>query len=141
MNDVRKHIIWLLLMALPVSSLAGAATLCIQGSEQAPTQMAVVDAHAQHGNSQRGYQSQTQDAQQITSQHHVAQGDDSAPVDCPCCDQCVTMCAMSGFGLAAITAESREFSLDVDGSSIRLTDLFRVGPAPHPLFRPPIPIP
>ncbi len=140
MNDMRKLVIWLLLTALPVSSLAGGTTSCIQGGEQAPTQKTVVDAHAQHGGAQHGPQNQPQDPQQTTSHHHVAQGDDSASVDCPCCDHCVTMCMMSGCGLATITAESRELSLDVDGSSMRLTDLFHVGPAPHPLFRPPIPI-
>ena len=140
MNDMRNLVIWLLLIALPVSSLAGGTTSCIQGGEQAPTQKTVVDAHAQHGGAQHGSQSQPQDAQESTSHHHVAQGDGSVPVDCPCCDHCVSMCVLSGCSLAAFTAESREASPDVDGLSIRLTDLFRVGPAPHPLFRPPIPI-
>ena len=104
------------------------------------SQETVVDADAQHGSVQRGPQSPPQDAQQTTSYHHVAQGDESASPDCPCCDHCVTMCVMSGCDLAAITAESRGPSRDVDRSSMRPTDLFRVGPAPHPLFRPPIPI-
>lgn len=138
--DMRKLAIWLLFIALPVSSLAGAATSCIHGGEQAPARVTVIDAHARHGSAQQSSQSQPQDAQETTFHHHVAQGDESAPSDCPCCDHCVTMCVMSGCGLAVITAESREFSLDVDGSSMRLTDLFRVGPAPHTLFRPPIPI-
>lgn len=137
---MRKLAIWSLLIALPVSPLAGAATSCSHGDEWALTQETVVDAHALHGSAQHGPQSQPQDAQGTTSHHHVARGDEPVPGDCPCCDQCVTMCVMSGCGLAAITAESREPSLDVDSSSIRLTDLFRVGPAPHPLFRPPIPI-
>ena len=137
---MRKLAIWLLLIALPVSSLAGAATSFSQGDEQALTQETVVDADSQHGSVQRGPQSPPQDAQQTTSYHHVAQGDESASPDCPCCDHCVTMCVMSGCDLAAITAESRGPSRDVDRSSMRPTDLFRVGPAPHPLFRPPIPI-
>jgi hypothetical protein len=140
MNDMRKLAIWLLLIALPISSLAGAATSCSQGDEQAFIQETVVGAHAQHGSAQHGPQSQPQDAQDTISHHHVAQGDDSAPGDYPCCDHCVTMWVISGCGPAAITAEAREPSLDVDSSSTRLTDLFRVGPESHPLIRPPIPI-
>jgi len=130
MNVARKHVIWLLMMALPLSSLAIAAAPCVQDGEPSPAQETIVDAHAQHGSSHHGLHDQTRDAQD----------DESALVECPCCDHCVTMCAMSGCGVVTIKAESRELLPDADGLSIPLVDLFHVGPTPHPLFRPPIPI-
>ena len=130
MNVARKHVIWLLMMALPLSSLAIAAAPCVQDGEPSPAQETIVDAHAQHGSGHHGAHDQTRDAQD----------DESALVECPCCDHCLTMCVMSGCSSAAIASESREFLPDAVSSSISLTDIFRVGPTPHPLFRPPIPI-
>ena len=140
MNAVRGHIICLLLIVLPLSSWAGLAMPCGQDGEPLPIRQTVVDTHVHHGSARLGWPARMQDPQDSTSYHHAAQGDDSVPVDCPCCDTCASMCVLSGCGLATITAESRELSLDVDGSSMQLADLFHVGPAPHPLFRPPIPI-
>ena len=140
MNDMCKPVIWLLLIALFVSSSAVAATSRIVGVEQAATQMSVVDAHAQHGSAQHGSQSQPQDTQETTSHHYVAQDDDSAPADCPCCDNCATMCVLSGCGPAAITSVSPEFLLGRDDPGVPLADAFRVSPTPRSLFRPPIPI-
>ena len=86
MKDMRKPVTWLLLIALFVSSSAVAATLRLVGIEQAATQISVVDAHSQHRSAQHGSQSTPQDAQETYAHHYVAQGDNSAPADCPCCD-------------------------------------------------------
>ena len=141
MNDMRRPVIWLLLIALSVSSSAGAATSCIRGGEQAATQMTIVDTHARHGSAQHGSHSQPRDAQETTSHHDLVQGDDSAPADCPCCDNCATMCVLSGCSPAVITSVSPERLLRRDDPGIPLADAFHLSPTPHPLFRPPIPIP
>lgn len=130
MNVARKHLIWLLMMALPLSSLAIAAAPCVQDGEPSPAQETIVDAHAQHGSGNHGAHDQTRDAQD----------DESALVECPCCDHCVTVCVMSGCGVVAFNADSAGLSLEADSPSVPRTDVFRLGPTPHPLFRPPIPI-
>ena len=137
---MRRHIICLMLMALPLSSQAGAAAPCVQENEPSTAQETVIDAATRYGRVHHGSHGQTQDGQEILPDHHVAQGEDSAPVDCPCCDHCVTMCVMSGCGVVAFNADSAGLSLEADSPSIPRTDLFRLGPTPHPLFRPPIPI-
>jgi len=140
MNDMRRPVIWLLLIALSVSSSAGAATSCIRGGEQAATQMTVVDAHARHAIAQHGSHSQPQDAQETTSHQYLVQSDDSVPADCPCCDNCATMCVLSGCSPAAINSVSLEFLLGRDDPGIPPADASRVSLTPHSLFRPPIPI-
>lgn len=140
MITIRRHIICILLLVLPLSSLAGVPTSCIQDGEPSLAHEVVVDAGALDGGVHHGSRSQTQDEQVTASHQHIAQGDDAAPVDCPCCDHCVTMCVMSGCGVVTINADSPDLSLDTDGPSVPPPDLFRVGPTPHPLFRPPIPI-
>lgn len=138
MNDVRKKAIWLLLIGLPLSSVADAFGSCVEDSEQPPTQEAVVDAYARHGSSRHDSTVRTQNTQDSTAHYQIAQGDESAPIDCPCCDHCVSMCVMSGCGVVAISAEPSEHLFAVDRPSNPHSDHFRAGPAPHPLFRPPI---
>jgi hypothetical protein len=137
MNDVRKKAIWLLLIVLPLSSVADAFGSCVEDSEQPPSQEAVIDAHALHGSSRHDSTVRTQDTQDSTSHYQIVQGDESAPIDCPSCDHCVTTCVMSGCGAVAISAEPSEPSFDADRLSNPLSDYLRAGPAPHPLFRPP----
>ena len=140
MIAMRGHVIFLLLMALPLSSLAGAAAPCIQDNGQSGTQETVIDAETGHGRVHHGSHGQAQDVQEIVSDHDAAQGADTAPIDCPCCDYCLTMCVMSGCSVAAVNADSRGLSLAADDPSVPRPDFFRVGPTPHPLFRPPIQI-
>ncbi len=96
MNVARKHVIWLLMMALPLSSLANAAAPCVRDGEPSPAQETIVDAHAQHGSGHHGAHDQTRDTQD----------GESALIGCPCCDHCVTVRVMSGCGLAAFNADS-----------------------------------
>ena len=140
MNDMRKPVTWLLLIALFVSSSAVAATSRLVGVEQAATQISVVDAHSQHGSAQHGSQSTPQDAQETYAHHYVVQGGDSAPADCPCCDNCATMCVLSGCSPAVMTSGPLEFSIGRDDSGILLAAAMRASPTPRSLFRPPIPI-
>ena len=135
-----RHIICLLLMVLPLSSWASLAMPCGQGGEPVPIRDTVMETHAHHGGAQLVSPARMQDPQDSASFHHAAQGDNSAPVDCPCCDNCATMCVLSGCSPAAITSVSPEFFLRPDDSGIPLADTFRVSPTPHSLFRPPIPI-
>ena len=138
MIAMRRHFVCLLLLALPLSSLAGPAVPCIQDNGQPSSRETVIDAGTGHGSVHHGSHGQAHDGQEILSDYHAAQGEDSAPVDCPCCDHCVTMCVMSGCGVVATNIDSSDLSLEADGSSVPWTDRFRVGPTPHPLFRPPI---
>ena len=140
MNAVREHIICLLLMALPLSSWASPAMPCGQDGEPLPIRETVVDPHAHHGSTQHGSPARMHDSQDSASYHHAAQVDDSAPVDCPCCNNCATMCVLSGCNPAAITSASLELLLGRDDPGMPLADAFRVSLTPPPLFRPPIPI-
>lgn len=140
MYFVRGHIICLLLMVLPLSSWASPAMPCGQDSEPLPIRETVVDTHTHHGSAQHRSPARIQDPQDSASYHHAAQGHDSAPVDCPCCGNCATMCVLSGCNPAAINLVSPELLLGRYNPGIPLADAFRVGPTPHPLYRPPIPI-
>ena len=124
MKPVRKHLIFVLLAALPLSSWAGLAAQCVQDSEPLPIQASfVVDAHAHHANGQP---------------NSVAQDDESAPVECACCGDCASMCPASSCNPAEITSQAFEISIAGDRLTKALPDLFHASPAPHPLIRPPI---
>ena len=140
MIAMRRHIICLILLALPLSSLAGPAVPCIQDNGQPSTRETVIDAGTGHGSVHHGSHSQAHDGQEIPSDYHAEQGEVSAAVDCPCCDDCATICVLSGCNPAAITSVSPGISLGCDDPGIPLADAFRVSPTPHSLFRPPIPI-
>ena len=139
-NTVRRRIICLLIMALPLSFQAGAAAPCVQENEPSTAQETVIDAGTRYGRIHHVSHSQTQDRQEIVSDHHVVQGEDSAPADCRCCDDCATTCVLSGCNPAAITSVSPELSLGRDDPGIPLADAIHVSPTPHSLFRPPISI-
>lgn len=140
MNAARGHIICLLLMVLPLSSWGSLAMPCGQDGEPLPIRETVVDTHAHHGSAQLGSPARMQDPQDSAPYHHATQGDDSALLDCPCCNNCATMCVLSGCSPAAITSMSPELLLGRDEPGIPLADAFRVSPTPHSLFRPPIPV-
>jgi hypothetical protein len=58
--------------------------------------------------------------------------------DCPCCDDCATLCA--GLGGSALASESvpSEPSYDVNARLLLSAANFRPQPPPQSLFRPPI---
>jgi ferredoxin len=124
MKPVRKHLIYVLLVALPLSSWAGLAAQCVQDSELLPIQVSiVVDAHAHHANG---------------LPDSVAQDDESASGDCACCGDCASICPASSCSPAEITSQAFEISIGGDSRAKALADLFHASPAPHPLIRPPI---
>jgi len=124
MKAVRKHLIYALLLALPLSSWAGLAAQCVKDSQPLPMQASfVVDAHAHHA---------------IGQPDSVVQQDEAAPVECACCGDCASMCPASSCNPAEITSQAFEISIAGDRRAKALADLFHASPAPHPLIRPPI---
>lgn len=126
MKPVRKHLTYVLLVALPFSSWAGLAASCVQDSQPLPIQASFVDvAHAHHANGQPD---------------SVAQDDESAPIECACCGDCASMCPASSCNPAAISSQALEISIAGHRRANALPDLFHASPAPQRLFRPPIAI-
>lgn len=121
---VRRHIVFVLMLVIPISSWAGAVVPCTQDSEPALMQQSdAVDAHAHHE----------------TGQHDlVAEAEKPIAVDCECCGDCATMCALAAGATMASVTESPDYFFSGNGAGILLLDSFHAGPVPHPLFRPPI---
>ena len=124
MKSTRRCLLFVLLLAFPLSTWAGMYMPCAQ--EKAPLQVqgAVTgDEHSHHG-------STVIDAD--------TQGDGSAAIDCSCCGDCVTMCAMSGCMSAAIASQNFDISYGGGITSNPPQSRHHANPTPHPLFRPPI---
>lgn len=124
MGSVCRHIIYVLLCAFSMSSVASSIVPCVTDLGQAPNQESIVDiAHEGH----------------MTGHHDFAsQKDDSISDDCSCCDDCASMCPSVGGNLIAITSQNFIPSFSVSDQSRILPDLIHDSPTPNPLFRPPI---
>lgn len=124
MKSVRRSLIYVLLLALPLSSWAGSVVPCAQESAPLPIQEVVAGSdHARHSN-----------------RHHepAAPDQDAASRDCSCCGDCSTMCPSSGSTPAVITSKLPGPSCAGDHQENMLVDLIYTTLIPFPLFRPPI---
>lgn len=124
MKSVRRRLLYVLILAMPLSSWAGVVVPCVQDSGQPPIQEMVADGIDSH---------------HMNGHHESAAPDqDTASRDCSCCDECSTMCPTSGCSPAAITSKPFDSLCPGDHQGKVLPDLMYTTPIPHPLFRPPI---
>ena len=135
MNGVRKGVICLLMAVLPLSSWADTTMPCAHDHEQAAIQNAPTDGHAHHSGSHHPNDS---DTTHDAAHRHAPQEVDSPTVDCPCCDDCMAVCALSSCSLMAIHGLLGELSFEGFHPSQPQSDAFHVGPTLYSLFRPPI---
>ena len=126
MRSVSNHIIYVLLLAFSLSSVASPVVPCVKDLGQALNQESVVEnAHDTHMNGHHDFESQN---------------DNSASDDCLCCEDCASMCPSSASSPVAITLQDFIHSFSGSSPTRMSPDLMHDCPTPHPLFRPPISI-
>ncbi len=131
-NTVRTGLMYLLLVAFPLSSWAGAVSPC-SGQDSVPAQEIVKDAGVQHD-----AHANHAAAQDVTSHHHGSQTNNTQPSECRCCADCMSLCVFSGCGVVAIAQELTELPFPAHGQTVPFSANFLPGPTVHSLFRPPI---
>lgn len=140
MKPARKYIAYLLILVMPLSAWASAGIPCTQNTETpSVSETQVVDPHAHHAAGGATIESHSSEsAGHAGHSAMAASGDESTPVDCPCCDDCAAMCVLSSCSPVALTTVSDAMAFNASETLLPQSDAFRVGPAPHVLFRPPI---
>lgn len=142
MNFARTILACLIILMMSMSSWANTSMTGMSidpvASTLAASDMAVAD-HDHHA----------ADLQDIEQDGSDFSGDDSAPVnsshnpmddhnmDCPCCGGCMSLCAVSGSGSAAITGSVFEFVYPQAEAYVSVSTSFQASPPSPPLFRPP----
>lgn len=142
MNFARTILACLIVLMMSMSSWANTSMTGMSidpvASSLAASDMAVAD-HGHHA----------ADLQDIEQDGSSFSGDDSAPAnpphdymndhnaDCPCCGGCMSLCAVSGSGSAAITGSAFDFAYLHAEAYVPVSTPFLVSPPWPPLFRPP----
>ena len=132
MDSLRKSVIYLLVVTLPLSLWASVASLCDTERSSAIEKISV-DAHAHHGSSENVNHQELQVSANIKNANTSG-----ASTDCPCCDDCVAICAMTAGSLLVSTSVLVDSLFDAHDRLIPLVVVFHQGPPRQSLFRPPI---
>lgn len=153
MTRARKYTVYVLILVLPISAWAGPGAPCEQVSEPSVLPAsAPLNPHANHSRHSPSHDNTSHgeaDVSHGTMDHagHQAgmnhnnqrQGNDDTSSECPCCDDdCAAMCVLSGGGVIAISASPVVFPNAASTLRLLLAEVFRRGPPPHVLYRPPI---
>jgi hypothetical protein len=112
-------IIYVLMAAVFCSSFAGVATPCANFDDGSGTASALI-----------------QDS--LHANHTKAAEKRAGGNECPCCDNCVVACVMSGCNPAAAAFSSAETNYDGPNRYASLVTFLHDGPVLYPPFRPPI---
>ena len=135
MISLRKSVVCLLVLILPLSSWTNAASVCDAGRSTTVQEIATV-AHAHHdpaGNVEHG-------VDHHSDRHHQnVQGGDALATECPCCDDCAALCSTTGGSTVANASILVDSLFDGRDQLIPHVVEFRRRPPPQSLFRPPIP--
>lgn len=140
-NQMYRFRLFVLLVFLVVPTAATWASVfaaCDQAKSVMSVRQSSADVNTHHGDSAHSSHSTTTSAGPAVAHGHNSMQDDAPAADCPCCGDCMSMCSAPGCVVPATSCNSFYVSYVADNALSVSADTFRAGPAPHPLFRPPI---
>lgn len=134
MISLRKSVVCLLVLILPLSSWANAGLVC-DAERSTTVQETGTIAHAHHdpaGHVEHGVHHDSS----IHDQN--VRGNDALAKECPCCDDCAALCSATGGSTVANASILVDSLFAGRDQLIPHVVEFRRRPPPQSLFRPPI---
>lgn len=138
MLRIRQLIAGLLALSFFASSFASATGPCVRTLGAAQDLAAHTTTHFDSGSRADSGQQSAIVPDHVAHQTDIVHETESSDEDCPCCDGCESMCALSAFTPVALVGPPQAVTVRCGCARLSQVDALNLGPPPHVLFRPPI---